>query len=69
MRGTVKVSMTGDQRCTKVMINPEVLADVDAEMLQDMILSAINLSLDKSRELHQSDWADQLRHPGRGCAK
>lgn len=49
--GVVKVTMTGDQRCTNVMIDPEVLADADAEMLQDMILSAINLSLEKSREL------------------
>lgn len=49
--GAVKVTMTGDQKCTSVTIEPEVLKDADAEMLQDMILSAINLSLDKSREL------------------
>ena len=49
--GAVKVSMTGDQRCTSVIIEPDVLKDADADMLQDMILSAINLSLDKSREL------------------
>ena len=49
--GAVKVTMTGDQRCTAVTIDPEVIKDADAEMLQDMILSAVNLSLDKSREL------------------
>ena len=49
--GVVKVTMTGDQKCTSVTIEPEVLKDADADMLQDMILSAINLALDKSREL------------------
>ena len=49
--GVVKVTMTGDQKCTNVVIDPDVLTDADAEMLEDMILSAINLSLDKSREM------------------
>ena len=49
--GAVKVTMTGDQHCTKVEIDPEFLKDNDAEMLQDMILSALNLSLDQSRQL------------------
>jgi DNA-binding YbaB/EbfC family protein len=49
--GAVKVVMTGDQRCREVVIDPELLADADAEMLQDLILSAVNMALDKSREL------------------
>jgi len=49
--GVVKVTMTGDQKCTNVVIDPDILVDADVEMLQDMILSAINLSLDKSREM------------------
>lgn len=49
--GAVKVTMTGDQQCKGVEIDPELLKDIDAEMLQDMILSAVNLALDKSREL------------------
>ncbi len=49
--GVVKVSMTGDQRCKSVEISPELLEDADAEMLQDLILSAVNLALDQSREL------------------
>jgi DNA-binding YbaB/EbfC family protein len=52
--GAVKVTMTGDQHCTKVEIDPELLKDADAEMLQDLILSAVNLSLEDSRKL-QSD--------------
>jgi DNA-binding YbaB/EbfC family protein len=49
--GAVKVTVTGDQRCTAVEIDPELLQDVDAEMLQDMVLAAVNAALDKSREL------------------
>jgi len=49
--GAVKVTMTGNQRCTAVEIAPELLKDTDADMLQDLILTAVNLALDKSREL------------------
>jgi hypothetical protein len=51
--GAVKVTMTGDQNCQSVEIAPELLKEVDAEMLQDLILTAVNLALDKSRELQQ----------------
>ena len=43
--------MTGDQKCTAVEIAPEFLEDIDVEMLQDLVLSAVNMALDKSREL------------------
>jgi hypothetical protein len=49
--GVLKVTMTGDQQCKSVEINPDMLADADAEMLQDLLLSAINSALDQSREL------------------
>jgi nucleoid-associated protein EbfC len=49
--GAVKVTMTGDQHCREVSIDPALLADSDAEMLQDLVLSAVNLALDQSREL------------------
>ncbi len=51
--GAIKITMTGDQRCTGVEIAPEFLKDADAEMLQDMLLTAVNLALDKSRELQE----------------
>ncbi|NMB59352.1 MAG: YbaB/EbfC family nucleoid-associated protein, partial [Chloroflexi bacterium] len=47
----VQVVMTGDQRCKSVTIDPDMLKDADAEMLQDLILSAVNQALDKSRDL------------------
>ena len=51
--GAVKVTVTGDQRCQSVEIDPQLLKDADAEMLQDLVLTAVNLALDKSRELQQ----------------
>jgi len=49
--GAIKITMTGDQHCRLVEIDPELLKDADAEMLQDLMLSGINLALDDSRKL------------------
>ncbi len=49
--GAVQVTMTGDQHCRAIAIDPELLKDADAEMLQDMLLSCVNLALDQSRKL------------------
>jgi nucleoid-associated protein EbfC len=51
--GAIKVIMTGDQKCKSVEIDPEFLKDADAEILNDMVLTAVNLALDKSRELQE----------------
>jgi len=51
--GAVKVTMTGDQHCRAVEIAPDLLKDADAEMLQDLILSAVNMALDQSRKLQE----------------
>jgi DNA-binding YbaB/EbfC family protein len=49
--GALKVVVTGDQRIRSVEIDPALLEDQDVEMLQDLILTAINSGLDKSREM------------------
>ena len=49
--GAIKVVMTGDQKCQSVAIHPDLLKDADAEMLQDLVLSAVNMALDQSRAL------------------
>jgi DNA-binding YbaB/EbfC family protein len=49
--GVVRVTVTGDQRCTEVVIDPEILQDADVDMLQDLILTAFNSALDQSREM------------------
>ena len=51
--GAVKITMTGDQVCKSVSIDPEFLKDTDAEMLQDIFLSGINMALDQSRKLQE----------------
>jgi DNA-binding YbaB/EbfC family protein len=49
--GAVKITVTGDQRCQALEIDPELLKDGDVEMLQDLLLTAFNAALDKSREM------------------
>ncbi len=49
--GAIKIVMTGDQRCQSVDIDPEILKDADAEMIQDLVLAAVNGALDASRAL------------------
>lgn len=49
--GVIEVTVTGDQRCTEIKIDPDVLEDADVEMLQDLFLTAFNAALDKSREM------------------
>lgn len=49
--GAIKITMTGDQHCKSVEIDPELLKDADAEMLQDLMLTGINQALDESRKL------------------
>ena len=49
--GAIKVVMTGDQKCQSVEIDPELLKDADVEMLQDLVLAAVNGALDASRAL------------------
>lgn len=49
--GAVKITLTGDQKCYAVEIDPEILKDADVEMLQDMLLAAYNSALEASRNL------------------
>jgi hypothetical protein len=50
--GAVTVVMTGHQVLRSVKIQPEAVGDV--EMLQDLVLTAINEAVKKSQELAQS---------------
>lgn len=51
--GAISVTMTGDQKCKSVQIAPEFLKDTDADMLNDLVLTTVNMALDKSRELQE----------------
>ena len=49
--GAVKIVVTGDQRCESVELDASLLEEGDVEMLQDLLLTAINSGLDQSREM------------------
>lgn len=55
--GAVSITMTGDQKCVAVTVQEDVLKDADAEMLQDMLLTAINKALDSTRALSEEKMA------------
>jgi nucleoid-associated protein EbfC len=49
--GAVKATMTGGLQLVDLEIDPEVLDPDDVEMLQDMVLAAVNESLNSAQEL------------------
>jgi DNA-binding YbaB/EbfC family protein len=49
--GAVKATMTGQQKLVSVAIDPEVLDPDDVEMLQDLVVAAVNDAITRSQEL------------------
>ena len=53
--GAIKILITGDQHVQTVTVDPDLLKDIvendDFDMLQDLLLTAFNGSLDASRKL------------------
>lgn len=49
--GVVSITMTGDQHCKAIEIDPSLLEEDDIEIVQDLILTAFNSALEKSRAL------------------
>lgn len=49
--GAVTVTMSGQQRCKSVEVSPQLLADGDVAMLQDLIVSAVNQAIEQSQAL------------------
>jgi len=54
--GMVKIKMNGKKELLSLVIDPEVLKDNDIEMLQDLIIAAVNQGARKVDQL----LADQL---------
>jgi DNA-binding YbaB/EbfC family protein len=48
--GVITVVATGDQQIQSITIEPDLMRE-DVEMLQDLVLTAVNSALDQSREL------------------
>ena len=55
--GAVKVTVTGKMELTKVEISPEVVDPEDVEMLEDMILTAVNDAMKQIDELTEKEMA------------
>jgi DNA-binding YbaB/EbfC family protein len=49
--GAVTVTITGQLKVQAVKINPEVIDPDDAEILEDLVLAAVNDAIQKSQEL------------------
>ncbi len=49
--GAVTVRISGHQRIQSISINPEVVDAEDVEMLQDLIVAAVNEAIEKSQSM------------------
>ncbi len=49
--GAVKVVMNGHQRLQSVTIDPELLTPEEQEMLQDLIVAAVNEAVELTQEM------------------
>jgi nucleoid-associated protein EbfC len=52
--GMVKVVMTGDLRLESIAIEPDAVDPDDVEMLQDMVVAAVNEAVRSAQELQES---------------
>jgi len=55
--GMVTVVATGSQDIVSIAIDKTVVDPGDVEMLQDLVLAAVNDALKKAREMQQSEMA------------
>jgi len=65
--GVVKAVVTGKQELVSVAIDPSAVDPADVEMLQDLIVAAVNDALRASREMAEGKMAavtGGLRIPG-----
>ena len=53
----VEVEVNGLQEVLRIRMQPQLLADSDKELLEDLITAAVNQALQKARQLH----ADALK--------
>jgi DNA-binding YbaB/EbfC family protein len=52
--GMVKVTMSGDLELKSLAIDPDAVDPEDVEMLQDMVLAAVNEAIRSAQELAES---------------
>jgi DNA-binding YbaB/EbfC family protein len=65
--GAIKIVIDGQQRVRSVTISPEVINAEDVEMLQDLVMTAVNEAIQKSQDMaanHLSSLTGGLKIPG-----
>ncbi|MBN1902915.1 YbaB/EbfC family nucleoid-associated protein, partial [Candidatus Sumerlaeota bacterium] len=53
--GAVQVKFNGKQELLSIKISPEAVDPEDIEMLEDLVLAAVNAGVAKSKELGQNN--------------
>jgi DNA-binding YbaB/EbfC family protein len=53
--GAVKVVAKCDGTVASIIINPQAINPADAQLLEDMILSAVNQALDQARQISTTE--------------
>jgi DNA-binding YbaB/EbfC family protein len=59
--GVVKVTASGKLQVLKIEIAKEIIDPNEAEMLEDLVVAAVNRAIDRARELGESKMADVTR--------
>ena len=49
--GVLQMVMTGNQRLLSVRVEPDILNADDVEMLQDLVVAAVNEAIERSQQL------------------
>ncbi|MGE5582959.1 MAG: YbaB/EbfC family nucleoid-associated protein [Bacillota bacterium] len=65
--GAVKVEVTGKLEFKKIEIDPEVLKGEETELIQDLLIAAVNEGITKAQELAANEMAKvtgNLKIPG-----
>jgi len=53
--GMVKVTVNGKQKVLSIAIDKEVINPLDAEMLEDLIVAAVNKGIEESQQMAQAE--------------
>jgi DNA-binding YbaB/EbfC family protein len=52
--GAIKITIDGQQNIRSVTISPDVITSGDIEMLQDLVMTAVNEAIKKSQDMASS---------------
>jgi DNA-binding YbaB/EbfC family protein len=55
--GMVRVAVNGEQQVLSVKVDPQAVSPEDVELLEDMVLAAVNQALEKARQMAQEEMA------------